>query len=132
MSNLESKVNYWVNESFETLDVAKVLFEKNKYLESAFFCNLACEKILKAAYSRNTNQIPPKIHALIRLAKLGEIYDLMSEEQKRLLNRVEAFQIEGRYPEDRTKLYQTTPLQQFRIILDETEEFVQWIHQRIK
>jgi HEPN domain-containing protein len=130
--NVESQFNYWLNECFETLDVAKVLYQKNKYLESAFFCNLACEKILKAAITRNTNQIPPKTHALVRLAKLSGIYDLMGDQQKRLLNRINAFQIEGRYPEDRKRLYETTPPQEFQFILDKTEELILWIHQKVK
>lgn len=126
------QIIYWIEESLETLDSAKILFEKSKYLESAFFCNLACEKMLKAIYVHNTKDIPPKVHTLIKLAQLAGIYDGLSEDYKRFLNRIEVFQIEGRYPENRKKLYETTPKQVFFDIIQKTEEVVAWLKEQMK
>jgi hypothetical protein len=56
----------------------------------------------------------------------------MDDQHKRFLNKIEAFQIEGRYPEDRIKLYATTPPHEFQTILDETEELILWIQQKIE
>ena len=57
---LDNQIIYWVNESEETFESAKKLFDKNKYLESCFFCNLTCEKMLKAFVVKYTNSIPLK------------------------------------------------------------------------
>lgn len=58
----DDQVQYWLEESLESLDAAKVLLRAEKYLEAGFFCNLACEKSLKAAFVKHTGKIPPKIH----------------------------------------------------------------------
>ena len=129
--DIDKHVKYWIDESMESLDTAKVLLDATKKLESAFFCNLACEKMLKAAFVKRTNQIPPKIHPLQQLAKSAAIYDDMSESQKDLLNLLDAFQIEGRYPQDRKRIYQTTPVAEFRQILVSTEEIIAWIHEKL-
>jgi len=88
-------VQYWIDESMEALDTAKVLFNAGKNLESAFFCNLACEKVLKAAFVQKTGQIPPKIHSLKQLAKLSGIYENMAETQKEFLDALEVFKLKA-------------------------------------
>ncbi len=120
-----------MDESAESFDVAKILFDKEKYLEAAFFCNLACEKILKAAIVEFVSIIPPKIHPLTRLAQLSNIDQQMSASQIKFLNRLEVFQIESRYPQDRSKLYASTPIMVFQEILVETEAFLLWIRKQL-
>lgn len=126
------QITYWIDESAESLDTAKVLIEKSKHLESAFFCNLSCEKMLKAAYIHYSKKIPPKVHSLVKLAQMSAIYEIMSEEMKRFINKLEVFQIEGRYPENRKRLYETTPKEVFSSILQQTEEVVTWIKTRLQ
>jgi HEPN domain-containing protein len=129
---LNKQVDYWIEESMESLDVAKVLLDKKKYLESAFFCNLSSEKMLKAAVVHSTNQIPPKIHTLSKLAQIANIYDRMNESHKRFMNQLDVFQIEGRYPDDRKKLYETTPIDEFSKIYKHTEELILWIKLQVQ
>ena len=124
-------VKYWVDESLETLDAAKILLAGGKSLEASFFCNLACEKAFKAAYIKHTSEIPPKTHSLVQLAQLSALFDLMNETQKRFISRLDVFQIEGRYPQDRAKLYATTPQEEFQTILRETEVIIIWVHQTL-
>ena len=124
-------IKYWIDESMESIDVAKILFAQKKYLESAFFCNLSCEKMLKASFVCYTSETPPKTHSLTRMAQLSNIYDKMDIKQKRFLNTLEVFQIEGRYPQDRNKLYNTTPAEVFSRVLTETEEIILWIKQQL-
>jgi len=120
----DNQVDYWVGESEESFSVAKILFSNGKYLESAFFCNLTCEKMLKAIFSYSVKGNPPKVHSLVRLAVFSGIYDKMDEKQKKFLNKLDVFQIEGRYPQDRNKLYNTTPIEMFQKTLDETGDML--------
>lgn len=124
---MSSKVTYWIDESLETIDTAKVLLDKSKYLEAAFFCHLACEKMLKAAVVKATNETPPKIHSLPRLSSLAEIDGNLTNEQNRFIFSLDAFQIDGRYPPERTLLYQTTSHEEFEQMLKDTEELILWI-----
>lgn len=128
---MKPETSYWINESTESFEVAKILFDKNKYLESAFFCNLACEKILKAAIVEVASIIPPKIHILVRLAQLSNFDQQMNLSQIKLLNKLEVFQIESRYPQDRAKLYASTPVTVFQEILTETEAFLKWTKKQL-
>ena len=123
------QVQYWIEESLESLDVAKVLFAAGKYLEAGFFCNLACEKVLKAAFVEHTGKVPPKIHFLVPLAQLTDRYDLMTQSQQKFLARLETFQIEGRYPQYRAKIYESTSKEEFQLVLSGTEAFVLWIRE---
>lgn len=129
--DISEQINYWLDESGEALDIARVLLEKSKFLEAAFFCNLACEKALKSAYINYTKNIPPKVHSLVKLAQMAHIYEIMNEDIKRFINKLEAFQIEGRYPENRKRLYETTPKEIFENILKQTEEAIVWIRTQL-
>ena len=64
----------------------------------AFFSSIfALEKTLKAIVCRHTRDLAPRVHNLTRLA---EIAGLMPDaDQKAVLAEVNAFHIEGRYPE---------------------------------
>lgn len=129
--SLDNQESYWISESEESFSVAKILFNNRKYLESAFFCNLSCEKMLKALYSHYIKSVPPKVHSLGKLAILSGIYDKMIEKQKKFLNRLDVFQIEGRYPQDRNKLYSSTPIDVFQEILVNTEDMLKWLKEQL-
>ena len=59
--------------------------------------HLALEKILKAYVVRATSEVPPRIHNLDKLAEIAGLE--LSREQRELLREFEAYQIEGRYPD---------------------------------
>ena len=87
--------------------------------------------MLKALYSYYIKNVPPKVHSLGKLAVLSGIYDNMSEKQKKFLNRLDVFQIEGRYPLDRNKLYSSTPIDLFQEILVSTEDMLEWLKEQL-
>jgi HEPN domain-containing protein len=67
-------IQYWVNSSQEDLDAAESLLEKGHLRHCMFFAHLVLEKALKAHVTRQTQQVPPRIHSLIRLAEMAEIH----------------------------------------------------------
>ncbi|WP_146682083.1 HEPN domain-containing protein [Limihaloglobus sulfuriphilus] len=55
------------------------------------------EKAIKAHVTRKTQQVPPRIHNLIRLAGTAEI--ILDEKQIDFLREFGVYQLEGRYPD---------------------------------
>lgn len=123
-------VRYWVTEAYEDISTAYFLAHVGrKRLESAFFAHLAAEKAVKALFTQNTNDIPPKIHNLIVLAKRAGLS--LDEAQQEFLSMLNVYEIEGRYPSEREKILSRTPEHRFEEILEKASEFVQWCTQRI-
>jgi len=129
---LADAINYWVDEAREDLVTAKALLESKRYLECGFFCHLAMEKMFKASILHNTKVVPPKSHNLILLAKKSGVLVQLDESMKDLLADLQPFNIEGRYPEDRRKILESTPKRIFHEILNNTQEGVKWLEKNLK
>ena len=95
--DISKQVNYWIASSEEDFAAAQSLLEKGHYRHSLFFAHLALEKILKAHVVIKTNDIPPKIHNLVRLSGLAGLK--LDEEQDQFLREFNLYQLEGRYPD---------------------------------
>jgi HEPN domain-containing protein len=125
------KVGYWLDLCNENLITAKWLIQGKRYLDMAYFCHQIVEKALKAVVANVSDETPPKIHDLHKLAKLGSIDKELSEEQRTFINNIGPYQLEARYPEVKERIAQTlTPIicEQY---LKETEGFLCWIKQRL-
>ncbi|QQK76608.1 HEPN domain-containing protein [Salicibibacter cibarius] len=129
---MDQKVMYWMSESKENLDTAKVLYRNGKLLETAFFCHLATEKMLKAFIAKRKETIPPKIHNLLSLANKGSLDNELSESQFNFFADLNPFQLEGRYPGDREILLKKTAKREFEELLKRTEAELKWLEQKLK
>lgn len=96
--DVKKQVAYWRNGADEALEVAHILWEKDKTPEAMFFTHLALEKILKARVILKTADLPPRIHNLVRLAEITAVP--FTNEQMTFLRGMNAYQMQGRYPED--------------------------------
>lgn len=123
---------YWLEESLESLDTAKILLNNKKYLESAYFCHLSFEKIIKAFIVLRKSVIPPKSHNLLQLARLADLTEELDEETFDILADLNVYQIEGRYPENRKMIYEQTSPEEFTTILRNTEEKLQWFVRKLR
>jgi len=94
--DIQKQINYWRDSSDEDQRVSGVLLEKKEYPYALFFSHLALEKMLKAHIAKHTNDFPPKIHNLVRLAELAGT--VLTQDQETFLSGFEEYQIEGRYP----------------------------------
>lgn len=97
MIDVEKQVAYWRNSAREDWEVAQELVENGRVRHGLFFAHLALEKALKAHICRQTRDLPPRIHNLVRLAQLSTL--ALSEDQLEVLADMNAFSIEGRYPD---------------------------------
>ncbi len=97
MVDMVKQIRYWRNGAEEDWAVARELIERDKIRHGLFIAHLCLEKTLKALVCRNTGELAPRIHNLVRLSEAAGLK--LSEAQIDLLAEVNEFNIEGRYPE---------------------------------
>jgi HEPN domain-containing protein len=89
------QIAYWRDGALEAIDTAKYLLDGDRVSFGMFSVHLALEKAFKAQIVKQTNNLPPRIHDLLRLAKIGRISLL--QEQIDFLSVMGIFAIQGRY-----------------------------------
>jgi HEPN domain-containing protein len=95
--DIQKQIEYWVKGAEDDFAAAQYLLAKGYLRQCLFLTHLAIEKMLKANVTRETNDVPPKIHNLARLAESAGLE--IDAEQKDFLTRFGVYQIEGRYPD---------------------------------
>ncbi len=96
-------IQYWLDTAAHDLDAAEALFNSGNYDWCLFMGHLVIEKVLKAAYVRDNDDLPPRIHNLVNLSENTTLS--LSEAQKQLLGEVNRFNIEARYPDYKHTFY---------------------------
>lgn len=119
----EKAVALWTEGARDALDSAEKLCGLKKYAHALFFCHLAVEKALKAAYIAAHDALPPYTHDLRRLADLTE-RDL-SHRERESFKEINTFNVAGRYAEEKRSLAKKATLEYARIWLDRTREILQ-------
>lgn len=113
--NLEMKK--WRKSGEKDFDTAKYLFNGKKYEESAFFCQQAVEKLLKAKLLERTNKLI-KVHDLVLLArKLDAPENIIIA-----CSKITPAYIDSRYP-DLFKEYSVEDLEEILLL---TKEVLEW------
>ena len=130
MTNFE-KCEYWLELSDDDMLTAKTLLQGKRLLHCGYFCHQAIEKAFKAAIAKNTGEIPPRIHDLPRLGKLGGIWDKMPDEQKETTDNLGPLQIEARYPAYKEQIAQALTRDFCANLVDRTEALLCWIKQQL-
>ncbi|HEY4691735.1 MAG TPA: HEPN domain-containing protein [Anaerolineae bacterium] len=100
MVDIDKQVAYWRGGAQEDWAVAQELVRSGRARHGLFFAHLALEKVLKAHVCRQMRDLAPRLHNLIRLAELAGI--ALSQAQIDVLAEMNAFNIEGRYPDTLT------------------------------
>ncbi|MBA3027540.1 MAG: HEPN domain-containing protein [Desulfobacteraceae bacterium] len=75
---------------------------------------------------RNDNHMPPKIHNLVRLAELSKIE--LNEDQKFLLDKINDFNIQTRYPDYKLEFYKRCNEIYTKDQLAKIKEFFTWFN----
>ena len=113
---LEDHIQYWLDSAAHDWDTAENLFSAEKYDWCLFLGHLVLEKILKAIFVQdNNNQLPPKTHNLIKLAENTHIS--LTEEQKFLLDEINDFNLEARYPQFKMNFIKSVRNHLLKVIL---------------
>jgi len=99
MIDIQKQIAYWSNGAAEDCEVAHdLIYDDSRTMHGLFFVHLSLEKWFKAIVCKQTNDIPPKIHDLLRLADLGKM--ALTPEQIDFLGRMNLYNIGGRYPDE--------------------------------
>ena len=127
----EEHVNYWRQSAHHDLESAEIIFDSGRYDWCLFVGHLALEKILKAIFvDRNDNKMPPTIHNLVRLAELSKVE--IDDEQKFLLDKINDFNIQTRYPDYKLEFYKRCDAEYTNEYLGKIKEFYTWLNFLIK
>jgi len=124
--DVQKQVEYWVKSSIEDLHVARKLINDGLTRHGLFFLHLALEKILKAHVCKTIQDVPPRIHDLVRLVNIAGI--VLDQEKIDLLAKVNTFNLEGSYPEYEIPL---TSLRKTREYLAQAEELIKWLSKQL-
>lgn len=115
-------INYWKKSSDEDFAAAESLLEKGHLRHSLFFAHLAIEKALKAHVTKEINDVPPRIHNLIRLVEIACLK--LNQQQQEFLREFGVYQLQGRYPDsEQISLDEDT----VRTEISKAEEMIKWL-----
>lgn len=124
--DINGQIAYWRNSSIEDWQVAQELIENGRVRHGLFFIHLAIEKALKAHVTKEKNDVPPRIHNLLRLCELAGIYP--SPAMTDVLQMVNQYNIEGRYPEG---LDSPPTLSEAKAEMGQAREVFEWLIQTL-
>ena len=97
-------IEYWKSTAARDWKFVQQSFKIKQYVYALFFAHLVMEKLCKAHWVKdNESNFPPKIHNLVRL--IGQTHLRFSEEEMDFFRKLNDFQLEGRYPDYKQKLF---------------------------
>ena len=128
---MDEKTLYWIDLAEYDLETAKVMLSGRRFLYVGFMCHQVIEKALKGAYQFARKETPPRTHNLSVIANQSGIYADMDEAQRSLLDVLEPLNVEARYPTQKDQLLRSLTIDRCRSILERTEEFLEWIKQKL-
>jgi HEPN domain-containing protein len=126
---LRDKINYWVDNSDYDLQTAEAMHSSGRYAYTAFMCQQALEKIIKAVYLQDNKQEAPRSHSLVYL--VGLLKSPAPESHLSLLSELSSYYIEGRYPTYKGKISNLISCERSKHFLAKTKEAFQWLKSQI-
>lgn len=122
----EDHIHYWkANASLDWKRV-NILFKNKDYVFALFCVHLTLEKLIKAYWVKdNKENIPPKIHNLVTLCDKTKLE--LPEEMRSLFEKINSFQLEGRYPDYQNKIYKLMDKKTTSIIISEVNISRKWL-----
>lgn len=119
-------IEYWKVTAEKDWDAAHALLEKRMYPQALFFGHLVFEKLLKAHFVKdNAVDFPPKTHNLLRLAAQTKLQ--INEDDLDFLEKMNDYQLEGRYPDYLLSIYRTATQSVTVEIFEKLDILRQWL-----
>lgn len=128
---MNDKETYWVEMSDYDFDTANAMFDTKRYLYVGFMCHQVIEKMLKAYWTKVSEEPPLKIHNLSRLAEKTNLDKYMTEEQLDLIDTLEPLNIETRYPSYKERLMKSLNADRCKQLLTQTDQLRSWIKSKL-
>jgi HEPN domain-containing protein len=126
MVDIAKQIMFWRDSGQEDWAVARQLVDSGRIRHGLFFAHLTIEKTLKALVCKQSQDLAPRIHNLSRLSEMAGI--ALEPGHLDVLAEMNAFHIEGRYPESLT----TPPTKEEALnYIAKTEKVYQWLMNRL-
>lgn len=127
----KKKIEYWIDLASRDLETAFKLQSSKEFHWALFIGHLVLEKSIKAYFcSNNELIIPPKTHDLVKLAKISSL--ALNDDQIFFYNRVNDFNIEARYPDEKLNFYKIATEEFTKENLDLIKKEHIWIKSLLK
>jgi HEPN domain-containing protein len=126
MVDADKHVAHWRAGAEEDFAAAGDLMACGRIRHSLFFAHLAIEKAIKPHICRHTGDLAPRLHNLLRLLEKTGL--VAPPEHLGVLEEMDAFNIEGRYPD-----YMDSPPDRSKAedMLIHSEEVLRWLMSRL-
>lgn len=121
-------VKYWFDGAIYDLETAYSLLEAGRFPYALFFGHLALEKLLKAVVVNQTETHAPHTHSLTILAERAKLD--MTPEVIDLLAGFSTFNIEARYPDEKSDFYKRCTREFAEAQLAEMKKVFEWLRQK--
>ncbi len=128
IQDLHQLIQYWLKGSEYDWKAALALFKSKKYPYCLFLCHLSLEKLLKARIVKETKSHAPFTHNLAYLA--GKLSLKFNKEKISLLEEINNFNIEARYPDEKNEFYQKATLSFTKKYLKTIGELREWLKKK--
>lgn len=117
----EDYVNYWITTAKQDWKRAELLLKIKDYSFALFCSHLSIEKLAKAIWVKeHESNYPPRIHNLITL--FSKTTFKATDDQLMLMNELNFFQMEGRYPEHTKKIHRIAKASYTKELIRKTKE----------
>ena len=123
-------MDYWKKTAEHDYETMQTLFVGKRYDATLFFGHIILEKMLKALIAHKIGEQAPYTHDLVRLAKIAHVE--LSEEEMKLLNEVNDFNIEARYPAERLEFYHRCTREYTKRYVDPIDYFYKRLCRELK
>lgn len=122
----------WVRLAERDVRSARVLLENGDPENALFLCQQAIEKALKAHVQATTDDVPPRIHHLLRLAELAGVWQDLGPERQKTLVDVNPHVTIARYLLGKSGERGPLPAESAEELLRKSEEVVAWLLARLR
>ena len=127
---IEELVEHWNKASDRDYQTMVDIYDTKRYHAALFFGHLTIEKLLKAAYVKNTKiPTPPKIHNLVSLARKSNL--TLDDPKERMLDIVTTFNIETRYDDWKDTFYKLCTKEFTDENINRIKELRKWLKQTL-
>ena len=124
--NKSDYIEFWKIAAEKDWVVVENLFDKENYPQSLFFAHLVLEKLIKAHWiQNNASDFPPRVHNLVRLASQSSLN--LTATDLLFLDKMNDFQMEGRYPDYAFLIYQVCTEAHTKALLNDVNTLRIWL-----
>lgn len=118
----------WKESAEKNLAIGKEMIASGHFDWALFFGQLALEKLLKGLVTKKTNEAPPFIHDLGKLAAVAQIP--LTTEQTNDFAEITTFHIAARYDDIKKELYLKATADYAKLYFSKIEEYALWLIKR--